>query len=299
MESTKEFLKTLRLKEAQLIGNLVLFPVEGDSSSLSLKTLKEALEEGSCSVKEKGKVNEAWVKNEADDEIFILEGEELLGAMQDRVSISSRVIPAYYEGPIPVVCVEKGRWSGKTSRFSSGFVAHPRLRSTISLSLKESLEKGKYKVDQKLVWREVKRKLTTLKVSSATESLHHSFDEVKDSLYELYSHWEPKDEIGVAAFTPKGLLCCDIFGSSELFKKEWPSLLMGYALDAWETRLSGQSGKLEIDKMKNIWEGIILTELKNKVVYDSTEEKFFEGEGLIGKGCIYKEQLVHIAFYPS
>ena len=50
--------------------------------------------------------------------VLILEGDELIGARQNRVANSSVLVPAGSEIILPVLCVERGRWSYRSLAFS-------------------------------------------------------------------------------------------------------------------------------------------------------------------------------------
>jgi hypothetical protein len=60
---------------------------------------------------EAGSAPELRVVNEGALRVLILEGDELVGARQNRVVNSSVLVAAGSELVLPVSCVERGRWS--------------------------------------------------------------------------------------------------------------------------------------------------------------------------------------------
>ena len=54
---------------------------------------------------------ELTVENRADLPVLIVDGEELVGAKQNRVANLTMLLPAEKTTIIPVSCVEAGRWS--------------------------------------------------------------------------------------------------------------------------------------------------------------------------------------------
>ena len=60
------------------------------------------------------------VTNQGDSRVLFLEGEELRGAKQNRVLNTSVLVAAHSKTPIPVSCVEQGRWRYRSRQFDSG-----------------------------------------------------------------------------------------------------------------------------------------------------------------------------------
>jgi len=292
----KESLVGLEPQDPVVLGNLFLVPIRGRDSSVELDPLWEAIEEGKAEVRELGTAERVLVENPSLRDLFILEGEELLGARQDRIAPSSAVVSAGESLMVSVVCSEEGRWHGEGSSFHTGFIAHPRLRSIMTLSMKKENH-----VNQKEVWKEVKRKLTSLKVDSVTGSLHHSFSQRDGILEEIYGGWSPPEEIqGIMAFTPKGFLCADLLATHTLFSKEWPGLLKGYALDALEERWRGGGKGLSEKTMKEGWEGLSEASLGPCLgKRGKGREHLVNGEDYLGRALFMDGELLHLSFYPK
>jgi len=96
----------------QATGNIdYLLSDEALAAGVVSDTVKE--------VGETGSVPTLVVNNQADSLVLFLEGEELHGAKQNRVLNTSVLVGARTKTPIPVSCVEQGRW-----RFTSAFFGH-------------------------------------------------------------------------------------------------------------------------------------------------------------------------------
>ena len=63
---------------------------------------------------------ELKVVNDCDERVLLLDGEELIGAKQNRIVNATFLIAGQTEIIIPVSCVEQGRWSYRSSKFGSG-----------------------------------------------------------------------------------------------------------------------------------------------------------------------------------
>src|ERR671930_1654670 len=66
-----------------------------------------------------GSVPELLAKNPLDANVLLYDGEELLGAKQNRILNVTVLVPAHAETRIPVSCVEQGRWAARSAGFAS------------------------------------------------------------------------------------------------------------------------------------------------------------------------------------
>src|SRR5262249_10907832 len=76
-------------------------------------TLDQGLKDGLVKVteKENEQVNELQLENRSDRYLFLQEGDRLEGGKQDRIIITSLVVPPHSGTlPVPANCVEHGRW---------------------------------------------------------------------------------------------------------------------------------------------------------------------------------------------
>ena len=104
----------------------------------------EAIGAGSVTVEEVsegGSVPNLLVSNTGDSRVLFLEGEELKGAKQNRVLNTSVLVAAHSKTPIPVSCVEQGRWRYRTQALLLGRVAfvlqaRRHLKESVARSLK-------------------------------------------------------------------------------------------------------------------------------------------------------------------
>ncbi len=276
-----------------ILGNMLLVPIMGENIIEAIP-LDEGYERG-VEVLETDVIDRVVLNNPTEDHIFVMDGEEFLGARQDRVAVASALIESECSVEYPVVCIERKRWEEGEKRFKLGFSAFPRLRETLTFERKD-----KFNVNQEKVWYQVESKLTSLSVKSQTLSMHDSFEERHEDI-EGYLSWEPDDEtVGVMAFSNRGFLCCDIFGSQKIFKKLKNKLLSGYALDALEDRFKGKSFNIE-----TIRPDLILADIKNcekeremKSIGIGTED-IVRGERVKGKILHNREELIHASFFPS
>lgn len=131
-----------------------MVPVVSDyDDGLVYITLGEALGAGSIEsreVSEGGSVPELSVVNRAGKMVLILDGEELVGAKQNRIVNTTILIATGAEIVIPVSCVEQGRWTYKSDVFSSKHrVMSPSIPKAKARDVNASLlSNGRYRSDQ-------------------------------------------------------------------------------------------------------------------------------------------------------
>src|SRR5262245_32415074 len=114
MHSITEALANLRLGEPAAFRNLIVFPLFGcNDRAPEYLTLDEALEQGLArvtEVSEGGSVPELAFENDGARRVLLVDGEELVGARQNRVLNLSILVAPKSKVVIPVSCVEQGRW---------------------------------------------------------------------------------------------------------------------------------------------------------------------------------------------
>ena len=123
--------------------SLAVFPLFSEpTGNVEYRLSDEALADESILVEEiseGGSVPDLLVENKGDVRVLFLEGEELVGAKQNRILNTSILVAAHSKIKIPVSCVEQGRWGYKSRYFvSSGSHAPSRLRRAKHGPLKTS-----------------------------------------------------------------------------------------------------------------------------------------------------------------
>src|SRR5437867_2464489 len=122
------YLSKLNLGAPQRFKNMTVIPLFSPiNHSPDYLTLGEALSRNCLTVTEVspvGSVPQLKVTNLADVAVLLLDGEELIGAKQNRILNATILLKEKSETIIPVSCTELGRWSYSSPVFShSGHVS--------------------------------------------------------------------------------------------------------------------------------------------------------------------------------
>jgi len=188
-------------------------------------------------VSESGSVPDLLVENKGDVRVLFLEGEELVGAKQNRVLNTSVLIAAKSKVKIPVSCVEQGRWHFKSRRFgSSGSHSPSKLRYFLKSSVTRSImAKRGHRSDQGKVWEEVERQQAALGASSDTSAMSDTFQAYQERLADFKEKLKyAAGATGIAVAIGKKIVAVDLFDKPATCQKVWDRLMTGYVLDALE-----------------------------------------------------------------
>jgi hypothetical protein len=198
-------------------------------------TLDEALPLGLAisETSDSGAVPELAVRNPLDRDVLLYDGEELVGAKQNRILNVTVLVGAGRALPIPVSCVEEGRWSSRSAFFDSArHVSHAHLRRRkAELLAARPLERG---VAQRAVWDEVRDKSSRMHVVSPTLANNDVFQAHAARLVELEQAFPAEPGQCGAILALGDTLCLDWVSRPEAFQRLWPKLRRGYLLDALE-----------------------------------------------------------------
>ena len=114
-------LETVEVDEPVEAGGLQVFALRWrPGEPLNYRTLDDGLAAGLLEVTEVtggGSVPTLKVTNKGDAPAFLMAGEQLSGGKQNRVLNASILVAPHSELPIPVSCVERGRWAYRSAEF--------------------------------------------------------------------------------------------------------------------------------------------------------------------------------------
>jgi hypothetical protein len=147
MKQIISFLETAKIARKQAYRNLTIFPLLApDGVEPDYLTLEQALDQNLIKITEldnEDSVPELKLSNLGNKTVLIVEGEELIGARQNRIVNSSFLIAGETEVVIPVSCVEQGRWNYSSESFKPGRkMAHASLRREYQQDVSYSISLG-------------------------------------------------------------------------------------------------------------------------------------------------------------
>lgn len=294
-------LDTLSIAEPLFVRNLSVYPLtDCGGSGQGILTFEEGLNKGSVAVSELEvpSVTEVILDNSDDEPLFLLDGEEIFGAQQTRVTTTAALVDARSSVRLPVACIEEGRWEG-SRRFTGSFSStHPRLRSIICGGVTSSLGSGRsFHAPQRLVWDEITRELNSLSVSSATASFHDlAFSLASETERYLVAPETLSNAQGMIVSSGKDFLGLEYFRDLNLFERLSPRMLRGYALSGLERRSS--SRPLQPEDFKKLLSRITAMKPSLYPGVSLGEEMRFGDERLVGRALVLDGTVFQASFFP-
>lgn len=234
-----EYLSQAELDGAQEYRNLVMVPIvsqyrDGDNYLL----LDEALQQDTLKVMEvdrQGSVPDLKVVNKSGRMVLIFDGEELVGAKQNRIVNTTILLAPESETTIPVSCVEQGRWARTSEHFHSEKRMSPSaMRKNKSEHVMASLRMNMgFKSNQGRIWSEIHERQTRRAAESPTGRMSELYTKDRPLLDEYLQQFRPVDNQVGALFLINGRFAgFDGFGSPGILARVFPKLVESYAIDA-------------------------------------------------------------------
>jgi hypothetical protein len=280
-----------QISEPRFLRNLVVYPVAVENGGgTAPQTVEEALKSGQGFFRERDlpDLNAVVFDNGTDQPVFLLDGEEITGSLQNRIITASRLVEARTAEEIGVVCVEEKRWD-EIGGFKTGSCSYPRVRSILAQS-----RHGKTDLQQ-AIWEEVDRKLTVTRTRSATSSMHDVYDNLQDELDRYLEGFTGLNHgtVGFVAAAGGRILGADLFGSRALYRKMEAKLLRSYALDAIEFRGAGRE---MIDPAGFL--ATLTAVIARKRSRGKYRSRGFQEGGLSGQTLLIRDGLIHVSAFP-
>jgi hypothetical protein len=186
-----------------------------------------------------GNVNRLLVLNLSGQYVFMMDGDILAGAKQNRVVNTSILLAPESKTEIPVSCVESGRWHHVSPGFSpTDYTAPSSLRMDKARQVRVSLkEKRGFTSDQGAIWNMVSGYAEKSKVQSPTSNLSDVYQRKSAEFDAFVASFQCSEAAnGLAVFRGRRMLSLDAFNRREVFQEYFPKILRGVALEVYNVR---------------------------------------------------------------
>ncbi|MFQ5680226.1 MAG: ARPP-1 family domain-containing protein [Gemmatimonadota bacterium] len=233
--------------------NLTVFPLTTPrAAELPYRLLADAVADGTLTIAEVGggSVPELLAVNDGEEAVLVLDGEQLIGAKQNRTPNRTVLLPPRSRTKISVSCMEQGRWRFESRFFRAAPQHSPSKvrRKTRELEA-ERVRAGEAARPESLfeaqmeVWAEISGMAADLGLTSATGALDSVYRTREGDLGAWAERFPPvRDQVGLLAFVGRAPLGLDVVGGRRLYGSLHQRLLRGYVLEAlWAASKAGRA----------------------------------------------------------
>lgn len=288
-----------------VVGPLAVFPLIADSGPVTpYLAFQDGLERGVTLTELEGgaSVNDLVIHNPLDVPVLLYEGQEVLGAQQNRTFDVSALVSPHTDLRVPVSCVEAGRWDGTRAAevFSAApQTANPRLRSMKNAQARARMAAdGEARADQGEVWREVAAAAGRHGVDSATGAMHDVFEQRRGLLHEMTGAIEMYcSQVGTLVAIGGRFVVLDHVSDVEAFATLHGPLLQGYALDALDAPEPASPPSLE--DARDFVALLLRAPVRRAPAIGMGEALRFEFGGLSGTGLEFGEETVTLTAFAD
>jgi hypothetical protein len=307
-EVALEWIGRARVGEGVTHERMTLFPLHVDdgtsgaahASPLAYRTLQEAIADGSVEVTERASasVPELVLHNKGQMMVLVLDGEEIVGGRQNRIVNASFLVAANVTFPLPVTCVEAGRWHEVSARFVPGESSYHSLKrlkhEQVTASLRAS---GRHTSDQGAVWASVAESASAADVASPTGAMHEIYRSREQDLaaYQQALSYVA-GAVGLIVALNGKVAGADLFDQPHTAEVLWAKLVRSYVLDALQGRAGDAAAQEQATRV------LERARSARSEVFPSTalgEDVRMEGDGVIGGALVYAETPVHVSLFAT
>ena len=275
--------------EPIFLSNLLLYPLIGDDKENGFSVLDELEGEVAISELSEARVDRIMIENNSDRPLVMIDGEEVVGAFQNRVVAASSVLKPGSKSEILTTCVEKGRWHGASTFNTGRTCSFPTIRAIIA----EATIRKRSAQDK--VWSRIDRKLKSTKTISKTSSMHDIYENLRDDLNRYVSEVEGIDANGMLVTCGRRILGLDYFSSHNLFDKFKEKLIRSYGLEAID--ITGPTRMKKVEPfIKSVFNGDGKWKKTKGGGHGSLDALL--NKRLVARRLSYRRKMIHLSAFP-
>ena len=244
-------LENLDLGFPQTFRNLTVVPIVrrpragGEDEAPPYLTLEQATARELLFIRElpgAASVPELQAENRGDLPVLLVDGDQLVGAKQNRIINLTILVPPGKTIVIPVSCVEAGRWRVTSERFRPAeHTLYAQAKAEKLRHVSASLEaSGRATSDQGAVWHSIREKMASMDAAAPTEAMADIYKRHEVSVEEYARAFPPVPGQVGAVFAINGHVAgLELFSHPPMFAAHFLKTLRGFGLDAVDAAGNG------------------------------------------------------------
>jgi hypothetical protein len=305
MQTLQEELSNVVGGEPRTFKSLTVFPLFRRKSNLicmDYLLLEDGIAHGKVRITElptQASVPELRLDNQEDLPILILDGEELVGAKQNRVLNLTILAPAKQSIVIPVSCVEAGRWKMSSEELQQAdHIMYSHGRAERAAHVTESLRsRGTRASDQGAVWRGIAVKAARLSAFSPTGAMSAIYERHASLLESYVRSFDCQECQCGAVFAISGqIVGLEIFDHPEVLRRFFKKLIRSYTLDALDASETAQV--IDPEGVSTFTQKVARVPCLVEPALGHGKDVRFNGPGISGAALWAFQRYIHMcAFY--
>ncbi len=315
MATIKKTLDTVEVGSPTTFRNLTLYPLilKAKGEKPGYMTLDQGLAGKSVKiteVSEGGSVPELLLHNNADKPLLVIDGEEMVGAKQNRVINLTVMVDANTRIVIPVSCVEAGRWRHTSTEFAaSPQTMHASGRAGKMAGVTRMMHMSESRAsDQSAVWNDISGKLDRMAAYSESSEMKAIYDRHRTSIDDFVRAFSPVEGQAGAIFAIGGRIAgLELFDHPDTLATLLPKLVRSYALDALDSRYAGgnqderseEEKDLQLERAMLFIASVGLAEATSHPAIGLGEDIRISNNAVTGAALTVDQRLVHLSAFPN
>lgn len=276
----------------QIHENMAVIPLKSEISyKLDILTLKKGLELGLVEVKEceQSTVNTIMVTNNAVTPLILIDGEEILGAKQNRIVNNTLLIAPKTTQKISVSCTEHGRWNHTGEFRQSDYIANFNTRR-----VKEHATRSQADA-QNAIWNSINCLEVEHSFKSPTSAMSESYDNLKIDHNEFLKAFKIVDgQCGILIIQNGEIKGFEIFYNSQIYKEYHEKVLKSYLID---NKIKNTTFSINVDEIKSLIDDAQYLAF-SKTDSEGMEVKFeFESDNGLGSLYTFEDEILHFSYF--
>ena len=306
MHQIEDTLQAIRLGRPRRFESLTMFPLFGppaEEPHRHYRLLEDAFSDGDVEVtevSEAGHVPELLLINRGEVPVLLLDGEELVGAKQNRV-LNVTVLAPPGETRLPVSCVEAGRWSWRRRGFRPAGrtqFAEARAQKLAQVSANRRSGFGQARADQEAVWSSIASKARRMGVHSETGAMADLFESYERDIEDYVAALVPEPgQVGALFAMGRRVTGLDLFDHPDTLARSLAKLVRSQALDAIEQRARVQSRDGGFADAWGFLERVAGSDVTSFPSPGLGEDVRLEGERVRGSALVWKGCTLHLVAF--
>jgi hypothetical protein len=301
MAAPASVLSAVSLGAPSAVGGLTMWPLLGPNGREPAYDLAgPAFAAGTLTVQEVsegGSVPTLKVVNAGDRPVLLLDGEQLVGAKQNRVLNVTVLVAAHSTLAVPVSCVEHGRWHYTRDDFAADdYIMNSELRAQKMRDVSRTLRSHRSRAgNQGAVWDSIADKAMHLEASSQTGAMRDTYERHRAPIEGYVRDLTPVDHQVGAIFAAHGhFLGVELFDSPKTLRTMLPKLVRSHALEALDPRRA-RNANPDGDDLELFLAAVRGLAMERYPAVGLGREYRLSGPGLQGAALEVDETVVHLS----